>query len=101
MTEPNGAKFDKLMRSELRKDDDALRVLRKLAPEVAEKVEALDATFAALLAKLEKIEAAHEEHARARPTLLPAREPSGDEVLAMMRVMPPDQRAALLSKLKQ
>ena len=41
----------------LRKDDDALRILRKHAPEVARKVEELDATFAALLEKLEKIEA--------------------------------------------
>jgi hypothetical protein len=101
MTGPNGAKFDKLLRSELRKDDDALRVLRKLAPEVAQKVEALDATFAALLDKLERIEATHEEHARARPTLSPPREPNGDEVLASMARMSPEARMALLNKLKQ
>jgi hypothetical protein len=102
MTGPNGQKFDKMLRSEmLRKDDDALRVLRKLAPDVARTIEALDATFAALLAKLEKIEAAHEAHARIAPRLMPGREPDGDEVLQQMRVMTPEARAALLSKMKQ
>jgi hypothetical protein len=102
MTGPNGAKFDKMLRSEtLRKDDDALRVLRKHSPEVARKVEALDATVAALLAKLEAIEATQEEHARAAHTLLPPREPNGDDILASMARMTPEMRSALLSKLKQ
>jgi hypothetical protein len=104
MTGPNGAggRFDKLMRSEmLRKEDDVLKTLRKLAPGIAQKVEALEATFSALLAKLEAIEATHEEHRRAARTLVPAREPNGDDILASMRTMTPDARATLLNKLKQ
>jgi hypothetical protein len=102
MTPPNGKKFDKLMRSELRKDDDdSLRTLRKLAPEVAKAVDHIDGLFADILARLQKIEDA-EEAQRASPSrLMPPREPNPDEVLASMMMMTPDQRAMLMNKLKQ
>ena len=73
----NGApgKFDKLVRrNALRKDDDALRVLRKLAPDAAKTVEEIDALFAQALEKLERIERIYVEH-QARPArLVPARD---------------------------
>ena len=100
----NGAadRFDKLARRDgLQKDDDALRVLRKLAPEVARKVEALDETFAVLLAKLDAIEAAHEAQARQPSRIMAPREPNGDEVLREMARMTPEARATLMNKLKQ
>ena len=115
MTGPNGAKFDKMLRSELLRkspskdgrlsradeDDDASRVLKRLAPTIAKTVDDIDMKFADILARLQKIEDAEEALSRQPSRILPPREPSGDEVLAMMRVMPPDQRAALLNKLKQ
>ena len=103
----NGARdrFDKLARrGDMMKAgdaDDALRVLRKVAPAIARQVERLDETFAALLAKLGAIETTHEGHIRIAPRLAPAREPNPDDVLEAMRVMGPDARAQLLSKLKQ
>jgi hypothetical protein len=103
MNGPNGSKFDKMQRSEqLRKNGDVLRVLRKHAPDIAEKVEALDATFSEVLAKLERIEAA-EAVLRASPSRIaaPPREPNGDDILASMRSMTPAAREALMVKLKQ
>jgi hypothetical protein len=100
MTPPNGARFDKLMRSELRKDDDNLRILRKVSPGIAKAIDDIDMKFAEILARLQKIEDAEEALQRSPSRILPPREPNGDEVLAMMRVMPPDQRLALLNKLK-
>jgi hypothetical protein len=104
MTGPNGAsgKFDKLLRSAMRKDDDARRVLKRLDPAIAEKIEALDAVFSAILAKLERIEAS-EEALRMSPSRIvaPSHELFGDQVLEMMRGMSPDQRGALMNKLKQ
>jgi hypothetical protein len=102
MTPPNGQKFDKLMRGEaLRKDDDALKTLRKLSPAMAKTVDDIDMKFADILARLQRIEDAHEEHARLPARILPAREPNGDEVLREMGRMTPEMRASLLSKLKQ
>jgi hypothetical protein len=96
-----GDRFDKLMRrDELRKADESLRVLKRLAPEIARTVEEVDAKFAALIDKLEKIEAAHQAHSKSPPTLAPGREPSGDEVLEAMRFMTPAARDALMMKLK-
>jgi hypothetical protein len=59
MTGPNGAgvKFDKMLRSELlRKDDDVLKTLRKLAPTIAKTVDDIDMKFADILARLQRID---------------------------------------------
>lgn len=97
----NGAKFDKLMRPELRKDDDSLRILRKLAPSIAKTVDDIDMKFAEILARLQKIEDTHDAHVRIAPRLAGGREPNGEEVLNAMRTMTPAARDALIMKLKQ
>jgi hypothetical protein len=99
----NGSReFDKLTRPEMRKADDALRVLKRLAPDVAKTVDEVDAKLAEILARLQKIEDA-EEALRMAPSRIvaPSREPNGEEVLASMRSMTPAAREALLLKLKQ
>jgi hypothetical protein len=104
MTAPNGAggKFDKLTRrDDLQKDDDILRTLRKFAPAVAKTVDDIDMKFADILARLQRIEDA-EEAQRAQPSrIMPPREPDPNDVLRAMTAMSPDQRAALMMKLKQ
>jgi hypothetical protein len=101
----NGAadRFDKLLRrADMLKADDAMRVLRKLAPATARTLDEIDGKFAEILARLQKIEDAHEEQARQPSRILAGpREPDGEAVLAQMRTMTPEMRAALLSKLRQ
>jgi hypothetical protein len=90
------------MRSDaMRKDDEAMRVLKRIAPSIAKTVDAIDMKFADILARLQKIEDAEEALARSPSRIMSPREPNGDEVLAMMRGMPPEARAALMNKLKQ
>ena len=89
-----GEKFDKMMRSDaLRKDDDALRTLRKLAPAIAKTVDEIDATFAALLDKLGKIEATHEAWPCRGDASAGARADRPTSVLQAMQLMTPDARA--------
>jgi hypothetical protein len=97
-----GQKFDKLRRSAMHKDDDAMRVLKRLEPAMAKTIDDIDGKFAEILARLQKIEDS-EEALRLSPSriVVTSREPSGEEVLATMRSMTPAAREAMMVKLKQ